>query len=239
MSVMLFIIALVASFIIVRIGAVAFELTGLEWSLAKFQSLSCFSGTGFTTKEAELITGDKRRRRIASVLMVLGNAGLVTMIATVANALNPENTLLGWLSESYLSFLPKQSVIWVNLVIIAAALYAMYKIFNNQKLTHKFTQYLRQHILKYEFFQPVSFEELLLLTGGYGITQTEVPAGNALAGKTLAESGLRKHDIIVLAIHRKDDMLPSPEAATIIQQGDWLILFGKLENIRGKISIAF
>jgi len=58
MSVMLFIVVLIASFIIVRIGAVAFQLTGLEWSLAKFQSLSCFSGTGFTTKEAELITDD-------------------------------------------------------------------------------------------------------------------------------------------------------------------------------------
>ena len=46
MSVMLFIIVVIASFIIVRIGAIAFQLTGLEWSLAKFQSLSCFSGTG-------------------------------------------------------------------------------------------------------------------------------------------------------------------------------------------------
>ena len=71
MSVILFIMVLVASFIIVRIGAVGFQLTGLEWSLGKFQSLSCFSGTGFTTREAELITGDKRRRRIASVLMEL------------------------------------------------------------------------------------------------------------------------------------------------------------------------
>ena len=48
----LFILALISSFIVVRIGAIAFQLTGLEWSLAKFQALSCFSGTGFTTKEA-------------------------------------------------------------------------------------------------------------------------------------------------------------------------------------------
>ena len=50
MGTVLFIIVLIASWIVVRIGAVAFQLTGLEWSLAKFQSLSCFSGTGFTTK---------------------------------------------------------------------------------------------------------------------------------------------------------------------------------------------
>jgi hypothetical protein len=90
MSWMLFIIMIFVSFVAVRIGAIAFQLTGLEWSLAKFQSLSCFTGTGFTTQEAELITGDRQRRRIASILMVLGNAGFVVMIATFANSLRPQ-----------------------------------------------------------------------------------------------------------------------------------------------------
>ncbi|MCJ7693105.1 MAG: hypothetical protein MUO22_06780 [Sedimentisphaerales bacterium] len=236
MSVMLFIVVLVASFIIVRIGAVAFQLTGLEWSLAKFQALSCFSGTGFTTKEAELITGDKRRRRIASVLMVLGNAGLVTMIATVASALNPENTLLGWLSESFLPFLPLWSVQWVNLGIIIIALFVIYKMFTNKKFTQKLTSYLRKKILKKEFFKPVSFEELLLLTGGYGITRLEVLGGNPLIDKTLAGSELRKKDITILAILRGDNTIPNPSADTKVQKSDELVLFGKLENIRGQMS---
>ncbi len=116
MSVMLFIIIVIASFIIVRIGAIAFQLTGLEWSLAKFQSLSCFSGTGFTTREAELVTGHPQRRRIATVLIVLGNAGFITMIATGLSALNPENTLLGWLAKSFLPFFRSglfDGLIWV------------------------------------------------------------------------------------------------------------------------------
>jgi len=236
MSVMLFVIVLVASFIVVRIGAVAFQLTGLEWSLAKFQSLSCFSGTGFTTKEAELITGDKRRRRIASVLMVLGNAGLVTLIATVASALNPENTLLGWLSKSFLPSLPTWSVQWVNMGLIIIALFVVYKIFTNKKFTQKLTKFLRKKILKKEFFKPVSFEELLLLTGGYGITRLEVAGGNALIDKRLAESELRKNDITILAILRGDDTIPNPSADTKIQKSDELVLFGKLENIRSQMS---
>jgi hypothetical protein len=236
MGVVLFIIVLVASFIIVRVGAVAFQLTGLEWSLAKFQSLSCFSGTGFTTKEAELITGDRRRRRIASVLMVLGNAGLVTMIATVASALNPENTLLGWLSESFLPFLPLWSVRWVNLGIIVIALFVIYKVFTNKKFAQKLTRYLRKKILQKEFFKPVSFEELLLLTGGYGITRLEIPVGNSLISKTLAESELRKNDITVLAILRGDETKPNPSANSKIQESDELILFGKLENIRNQMN---
>jgi hypothetical protein len=238
MSVMLFIVVLIASFTIVRIGAIAFQLTGLEWSLAKFQSLSCFSGTGFTTKEAELVTSDKQRRRIASVLMVLGNAGLVTMIATVASALNPENTLLGWLSESYLPFLPLWSVRWVNMGIIVIAIFLSYKVFTNKQFTQKLTKYLRKKILKKEFFKPVSFEELLLLTGGYGITRLEVLGGNPLIDKTLAESELRKNDITVLAIVRDEATIPNPSADTKIQVADELISFGKLENIRRNINNA-
>jgi len=236
MSVMLFIIVLIASFTIVRIGAIAFQLTGLEWSLAKFQALSCFSGTGFTTREAELITGDKQRRRIASVLMVLGNAGLVTMIATVASALNPENTLLGWLSESYLPFLPLWSVIWVHMGIIAIAIFIIYKVFTNKQFTQKLTKYLRKKILKREFFKPVSFEELMLLTGGYSITRLEVHGGNPLIDKTLAESELRKNDITILAILRGDNTIPNPSADTKVQKSDELVLFGKLKNIRGQMS---
>ena len=64
MNLLLFIFVLISSFIIVRIGAIAFELTGLEWSLAKFQSLSCFTGTGFTTREAELITGNPQSKKL-------------------------------------------------------------------------------------------------------------------------------------------------------------------------------
>src|SRR4030042_6186578 len=102
MNLIIFTIVLVISFIVVRIGAIAFQLTGLEWSLAKFQALSCFSGTGFTTKEAELITGNKQRRKIASVLMVLGNAGLVIMIATLANTIGLNQEAIFYkLSESF------------------------------------------------------------------------------------------------------------------------------------------
>jgi hypothetical protein len=167
--------------------------------------------------------------------MVLGNAGLVTMIATVANAMNPENTLLGWLSESYLPFLPLWSVRWFNLGIIVIAFFAIYKLSVNQKFTQKLTDYLRKKILKKDFFKPVSFEDLVMLTGGYGVTRLEVPGGKALINKTLAESGLRKNDITVLAIIRGNDTIPNPPADAIIHKSDELVLFGKLENIRDRI----
>ncbi len=237
MSIMLFIIVLTASFTIVRIGAIAFQLTGLEWSLAKFQALSCFSGTGFTTKEAELVTGHPQRRRIAAVLMVLGNAGLVTMIATVASALNPQQTLWAKLSESLLPFsIPRDLVPWINLLLIILALYVIYRIFTNKKFVKKLTGILRAKIIKREIFKPVSFEELLLLAGGYGVSRIEVSADSLLVDKTLAESELRKSDITVLAVVRADETIPNPSANTKILAGDSLVSFGNLENIRNRCA---
>ena len=232
MGVMLFIIVVIASFIIVRIGAIAFQLTGLEWSLAKFQSLSCFSGTGFTTKEAELVTGHPQRRRIATVLMVLGNAGFITMIATGLSALNPENTILGWLSKSFFPFLPLWSVRWVNMGVIAIAVFAVYKVFTNKKFTKKITEYLKKKILKKELFKPATFEELLMLAGGYGISSIDVRANSPLIEKTLEQSALRQNNITVLAIVREGETIPNPPAETTISAGDELISFGQLENIR-------
>jgi len=234
----LFILTLIISFIVVRIGAIAFQLTGLEWSLAKFQALSCFSGTGFTTKEAELITSHKQRRKIASTLIVFGNAGLVIMIATLAGSLVPQETILSKLSESFLPFdIPPYLVRWVNLVIIMVLVYVIYKIFTHEKSVRKLTNFLRKKIIKKEIFQKVSFEELLLSTGGYGVSRITISAGSPVLNKTLANSQLRENDITVLATVRCAETIPNPSANMKILLGDELICFGKLENIKKKVSM--
>jgi len=234
----LFIFALVVSFIVVRIGAIAFQLTGLEWSLAKFQALSCFTGTGFTTKEAELITGNKQRRQIASVLIILGNAGLVIMIATLASSLVPHETIISKLSKSLLPFaIPPSLVIWVNLAIIAVVVYGIYRLFTHEKFARRLTNFLRKKIIKREIFQRVSFEELLLATGGYGISRVVVGAGSPVSNKMLSRSELREHDVTVLAIVRGGETIPNPTANTRILLGDELVCFGKLENIRNRICM--
>ena len=234
----LFILTLIVSFVVVRIGAIAFQLTGLEWSLAKFQALSCFSGTGFTTKEAELITSDKQRRKIATILIILGNAGFVILIATLASSVFPQETILSKLSESFLPFNIKPELVkWVNLAIILVVVYIIYKIFTHEKFVRKMTTILRKKIIKREIFQKVSFEELLLATGGYGISRIAVSAGSPILNKTLAKSQLREYDIMVLATVRDGETIPNPPANMKISPNDELICFGKLENIKNRITM--
>ena len=75
------------SVFIIRVASVALRLTGLEESQARFQSLSAFTGTGFTTSEAEMIVNYPVRRRIVGLLMVIGNLGLVSVLATLVTSL--------------------------------------------------------------------------------------------------------------------------------------------------------
>ncbi len=236
MSWVLFIVVLVVSFTIVRIGAIAFQLTGLEWSLAKFQALSCFTGTGFTTKEAELITGNTQRRRIASVLMVLGNAGLVIMIATFANSLNPRQIVESRLTKPLLPFVPAELVVIVNIAVIILSVYVVYKVFTHPAFSKKMTDFLRKKVIKKELFKRVSFEELFLATGGYGVSRVTVRGGSPVAGKSLLEANLRKLDVMVLAIVRGEKTMANPGPDTKIHQGDEVICFGRLENIRQKLT---
>jgi hypothetical protein len=232
----LFIIVLVVSFIVVRIGAIAFQLTGLNWELAKFQALSCFTGTGFTTRESELIVGHRQRRKIASVLMVLGNAGLVLMIASFATSLNP--LIMDTIDEPFLPLkIPVKWIPVVNLMIIALAVLIIYKVFTNKKVSDKLTNFLRKKIIKREIFERTTFDELLIATGGYGVSKVDVLTGSFFVGKNLVNTALRsKHDITLLAITREGVTIPNPSADEKIQVGDELICFGKLENIRETFS---
>ncbi len=229
----LFILTLTVSFIVVRVGAIAFQLTGLEWSLAKFQALSCFTGTGYTTKEAELITGNPQRRRIASVLMVLGSAGLVIMIATFASTIISQETIISAFSRSFLPFeIPSYIVKWINLVMLIVAAAVVYKVSTNKKITLRLTNFLRQKIAKKEFFSRVTIEELLLATGGYGVSRVKVYSESPVLNKTLVEADLRKRDITVLAIVRGEETIANPGADRRILRSDELVCFGRLENIR-------
>jgi len=237
MNFLIFLVILTVSFIVVRIGAIAFELTGLEWSLAKFQALSCFTGTGFTTKEAELITGHPQRRRIASVLIVLGHAGLVSLIATFANSLRPDD-LFSKIQIPFLNLnLPSSIEPWIKLLIIILFFYLLYIIFAHSKLAKKITQLLKSRIVKNELIKPVSFEELVVSTGGYGVSSIEICKDSPILNKSILESELRKHDITVLAIERNGEIMPNPSPEQKILLGDRLICFGKLGTIRKEICV--
>jgi len=232
MNLFLFFLTIFISFMVVRIGAVAFEITGMEKDQARFQSLSCFSGTGFTTSEAELITGHAQRRKIASYLMILGNAGLVTIIATFANSIRPVDVLEqfnfftiplpipGWLSP------------YINILAIIVGTYIIYKLFTRSRLVDRLVGRIRERMVEKEVIKPEKVTELLSAQEGYGVSQFEVRADSPLLKKDLGHLHLKEEDIQILMIQRDSEIIPIPRGNTKLAVGDNLICFGKLEKIR-------
>ncbi|MCB1195839.1 hypothetical protein KDK77_06615 [bacterium] len=234
MNLLLFISIVILSIIITRIGAVAFELTGLNKSVSNFQALSCFTGTGFTTRESELIAKHPQRRQIALTLMILGHAGLVTLIATFGNTLRPR---VKEFKNEFLNMIFSPSVMpWLNFLLIIILVFAVYKFFSHKKVAHQLRKYLRTQMVKKNIIKSVHLEEMTLLTEGYGVSQLEIFHSNPLIDKTLAETELRSRDITVLAIERGNTIIPNPSARTKILKGDQLFCFGRLENIKEMIT---
>ena len=77
------ILVIAISAFVVKIATIALKMTGMDEKRAHFQALSAFTGTGFTTKDSELVLHSDIRRRIIIFLMILGNAGLITVITTL------------------------------------------------------------------------------------------------------------------------------------------------------------
>lgn len=73
---------IIVSLLITRVATIALTLTGLSREVARFQARSALTGSGFTTTESENMMIHPIRRRILMHLMLVGNAGIVTVIAS-------------------------------------------------------------------------------------------------------------------------------------------------------------
>jgi ribosomal protein S6--L-glutamate ligase len=83
----------------------------------------------------------------------------------------------------------------------------------------------------------VSFPELdvrqrLTVTAGYGVVELQLGEGAELVGHAIEGSGLRAKDIVVLTLHRGTSVIPNPKGSRILEVGDRLLCFGKLESMR-------
>lgn len=219
-AVLLLLVVITASTICVRAGAIALELTGMVPDSARFQALSAFTNTGFTTREAEEIVRVPARRRIITVLIVLGHAGTVSVIATFASSL---------LQRNFLSTA-------LNLGIISVALYVLYRVMSSGGLTQRIGDSLRRWLVSnYELRAP-SLEEMIRVSEGIGVLRVRVQPQSPLVGKPLSKLDLKTRKIQVLSIARGREVITVPRGPDVILAGDDLICYGSEEAARELFS---
>ncbi len=214
-----FLLVVLFSIIVVRIGTVALKMTGLSRDVAAFQAQSAFSGVGFTTSESEYVVSHPVRRRIIRILMLLGSAGLTSAMATLVL------TFVGTSPQEMLD-----RAIWLAIGLAALFFFARSKLIDRglswiiERALEKFT-----HIRIYDY------EQLLGLSKGYTISMINVKDNSWLAGRKLRELRLNDEGVLVLAIYRKVDgqerFIGAPRGDTIILPGDTLVCYGPEETL--------
>ncbi|MDH4219005.1 MAG: TrkA C-terminal domain-containing protein [Candidatus Aminicenantes bacterium] len=209
-------LAILFSFLVVRGAAVALMMTGMEKKKARFQALSAFSGTGFTTKEAEFVVNNPQRRKIITWLIIFGNAGIVTVIVAATSSMAT--------SRGYQ--LP------INIVILAVGIFLIYKIATYKKFTRYWEKFIENKLIKSPVFEEATTEDLLHFLEGYGLVKKIVGEKSGLISKTLAKSHLREKGAVVLGIEREKSWIPVPKANEVIKRGDRLVVYGPLNALR-------
>ena len=84
-------------------------------------------------------------------------------------------------------------------------------------------------------FPDIDLRQRLTVSRGYGVAEIHIPEGSDHVGKSISDSGLRDRDIIVLTLNRGTNVIPNPRSQRLLEAGDRLLCFGKLELMRDLI----
>ncbi len=91
---------------------------------------------------------------------------------------------------------------------------------------------IAEYIEEHAVFPDIDYRERLTLAQGYVVAHVPVPPGSPLCDVTIAESGLRDRDIVVLSLHRGATVIPNPRPIRMLQAGDVLLCYGQKDNLK-------
>lgn len=213
-SVIAVVIIITFSILFTRIATIALMHTGLSKQLARFQARSAFTGVGFTTGEAEKIVNHPVRRRIIMTLMLLGNAGIISVIAS--------------LIVTFVDTGPEKTDLTLRMLVLAASVIILWLLSTSEFIDRQLSRLISKMLKRYTTLNVRDYAGLLHLSGDFAISELMVEEQDWIANQTLKSLSLRDEGINVLGIKRKNGhYIGVPSGETEILAGDLLILYGR------------
>lgn len=209
-------LAVFLSYLMVRAGAIALMMTGMEQSKARFQALSAFTRAGFTTKEAELVMNHPQRRRIITWLIIAGNAGLVAIIVTATSSIAT--------STGY--NLP------ITVVALISGTLVLYIYLSRSGFARWWDSFIEKRFVKSRVVEEAETEDLLHFIEGYGLVKLIVAKDSVFIGHSLREVNTTDNEFFVIGIERGKEWISLPRAREIINDGDKLVIYGNLNTLK-------
>lgn len=211
------IIILAFSIIITRIASIALTHTGLSRESSRFQARSAFTGVGFTTSESEKAVNHPVRRRILQFLMILGNAGIITVVASLIIGFSGiENNASGW----------------IRVLILVSGIMILWTLANSSWADRYLSIIINKILKRYTKLDVNDYASLLQLSGEFRISEIAIEKKHWLCDTKLLNTKLRDEGLNVIAISRENgDFLGNPKGETKIKEGDTLIIYGKADAL--------
>ena len=203
------------SLLIVRIGSIALEMTGLSPDISSFQAASAFSGAGYTTDEAERTVITAGRRKTVKALIRLGSIGL-----------------LGAISSLVLSFTRTGGENLLNLLYILGGAGVIILFARSKWFNRLVTPLIEWTLGKTTELEVTDYAQLLGLQREYRVAEVEINTSDWLAEKTITELDLPSEGVLILGIRRDDSYIGAPQPDVETKPGDTLVLYGKQDRLK-------
>jgi hypothetical protein len=212
-------IVIVLSMLVGRVATIALTLTGMSREAARFQARSAMTGAGYTTAESEAVVNHPLRRRIVMKLMLIGSAGIVTVIASVmltfvrAGAGDGANSTL-------------------TLLALVAGTLGLLLLMRLRPVDRAVSRVIRLVLRRFTDLDVRDYAAILEIHGGFAVSELQVDGRDWVADHTLGELELNREGVLVLGVQRQDGSYDgAPGGATRIQPGDVLVIYGHSDQI--------
>lgn len=204
--------------LVIEISATLFTLSGLNKDVARFQTISMLTNTGFTTDEAKLIIDHPIRRRISSFLILFGAFSLAVIISILST----------YLSDDI------HSLHIGTVIAIAIVLYFILKIkFVNGYLKRKLQTTLKE---AYQLEELPAKDVLFLRPDDYLV---DIPIYKNSSFVDVAGNSLfhEDTDVFLLLIKRGTEIIRNNNET--IKAGDLLFVYGNKQRIMSMFKNEF
>jgi hypothetical protein len=220
------VIIVLVSMIINKVATIALTLTGVSRQSARFQARSALTGTGFTTSETEAMVNHPIRRRIVMWLMLVGNAGIISVVGLLF--FTSTTTAVGATVTQRLQSL--------GLMVLAGA--AVLWILGRPRVDRAMSRMIRRVLRRYTTLEVRDYEALLEISSGFQISEKHVRQDEWMAGRDLADLRLADEGVLVLGVQHPDGpYIGAPTGTIKILPGDVVTMYGpddRLEDLDGR-----
>ncbi|MHC4380163.1 MAG: TrkA C-terminal domain-containing protein, partial [Planctomycetota bacterium] len=172
--------------------------------------------------EAEKVLNNPVRREIVMVLMLLGNAGIITLIGSLVLSLTalPEDGLLSYL--------------WFRLIFLAAGISLLFILAYSGWVDRPISKVVSWALKRWTRLDTQDFTEMLHLAHDYSVSEFAIEAGDWMAGHALKDLRLRDEGVMILGVHHADGKyVGAPRGSCVLDAGDELIIYGKHAMLQG------